>query len=226
VVDEPGPAVLAVLTRAPEAGGKSRLFAGLDLAFDPGLPLALLLDTLEAGAAPGVRRVVVVTPSEAAAALASHLPPDVQVVAQAEGDLGERMAAAMLHLSTRGAGRVVVVGSDLPELSSALVTRAFGVLADHPNRVVVAPSGDGGYCLIGATRVPPLFARIPWGGPRVLERTLEEARGALVPIHLLDPCPDVDTPGDLRRAAVARPGSRTAAWVRRVLGEAWAAADR
>ena len=222
MVDQPGAAVLAVLTRAPAAGGKSRLFAGLGLPPDPALPLALLRDTLEAASVPGVRRVVAVTPPGALGATAAALPRDVEVVAQPDGDLGARMSGVMLHLSTRGAGRVVLIGSDLPEITPAPVARAFTLLSAHPNRVVLGPSADGGYYLIGATRVPPLFAGIPWGGPDVLDRTLAAAAQALVPVHLLDVSPDVDTPDDLRRAARARPGSRTAAWVRARLGPGWA----
>jgi rSAM/selenodomain-associated transferase 1 len=221
VVDVPGQAVLAVLTRAPAEGGKSRLFAGLGMAPDPALLLALLRDTLDAAAVPGVRRMVAVTPPEAAADTATRLPRDVRVVAQPDGDLGARMSGVMLRLSTRGAGRVVLIGSDLPELTMTPVARAFGLLAEHPNRIVLGPARDGGYFLIGATRVPPVFAGVPWGGPEVLARTLAAAREALVPVHLLDSLADVDTPDDLRRAAAARPGSRTAAWVRARLGDGW-----
>jgi len=221
VVDVAGQAVLAVLTRAPGAGGKSRLFAGLGVAPDPALLQALLLDTLDAAAVPGVQRVVAVTPPGAVDEVAAGLPRDVRVVPQPDGDLGGRMAGVMLQLSTRGAGRVVLIGSDLPELTAVPVTRAFELLAEHPNRVVLGPARDGGYFLIGATRVPPVFARIPWGGPDVLARTLAAARDALVPVHLLDTLPDVDSPTDLRRAAAARPSSRTAAWVRAHLGDAW-----
>ena len=224
MVDEPGPPVLAILTRAPAAGGKSRLFAGLGVAPDPALPLALLRDTLDAAAVPGVRRVVAVTPPEAAAATGALLPRDVRVVPQPDGDLGARMSGVMLRLSTHGGARVVLIGSDLPELTLAPVARAFALLAEYPNRVVLGPSGDGGYFLIGATRVPPVFARIPWGGPDVLAATLAAAREALGPVHLLDPCTDVDTPADLRRAATARPNSRTAAGVRARLGAGWAPA--
>jgi hypothetical protein len=63
MVDLAGARVLAVLTRAPSSGGKSRLFASLGIPTDPRLLEALLLDTISGASAPGVRIVIAVTPA-------------------------------------------------------------------------------------------------------------------------------------------------------------------
>ena len=214
MVGESGASVLAVLTRAPSAGGKTRLFAGLGLTPDPALLGALLLDTLEGAATPGVTRVAAVTPPGAVAELEAMLPPEVRVVTQPDGDLGTRMDGVLAGLFAAGAGRVALIGSDLPEITPGLVAGAFAALAEDADRLVLGPSIDGGYYLIAATRVPPVFDGIPWGAATVLEDTLAAAGRARWPVHLLPPEADVDTPDDLRRATAARPASRTAQWVR------------
>ena len=214
MVGESGAAVLAVLTRAPSAGGKTRLFAALGMAPDPALLGALLLDTLDGAAAPGLARVAAVTPRSAVAELEAALPPEVRVMAQSDGDLGARMDGVLAGLFAAGAGHVALVGSDLPEITPGLVTGAFAALAEDPDELVLGPSIDGGYYLIAATRVPPVFDGITWGGATVLEETMAAAARARWRVHLLPFAPDVDTPDDLRRAAAARPTSRTAEWVR------------
>lgn len=214
MVGEPGPAVLAVLTRAPGAGGKSRLFAGLGVPPDARLPEALLLDTLDAAAVPGVVTVAAVTPPEAAADVRGAVPSRVRVVPQPEGDLGARMSGLLAGFLGEGARAAAVIGSDLPELLPAVVTETFTVLARDPAALVLGPALDGGYYLIAVTRVPPVFEGVSWGGDRVLTETRAAAARAGLRVHLLPAVGDVDTPEDLRRAAAARPDSRTAGWLR------------
>jgi len=139
------------------------------------------------------------------------------LIAQGTGDLGARMrrlAAAGL----RDARRVVLIGSDAPTLPAELVAAAFRALARAP--VVLGPSLDGGYYLLGLRApVPDVFTRMPWGGDRVLARTLARLRRAGVTPALLPCWYDVDTGADAallgRHLAVlaacgARPSPRTA----------------
>lgn len=207
--------VVAVLTRAPSSGGKSRLFAALGCAPDPDLLTALLLDTIDGAAAPGARRVVAVTPAWAREEIAAIVPPGVEVIAQPEGDLGERMRATMASLLDEGATAVALVGSDLPELTPALLTDAFAALARDPLALVLGPAADGGYYLVAATHVPDVFAGIEWGTAGVLAQTLDAAEAAGQPVILLDSLEDVDTLDDLRRVRRSGPASRTGRWVGR-----------
>jgi uncharacterized protein len=208
VVVVAAPSVAAILTRAPSAGGKSRLFAALGRPPDPALLEALLLDTLDGADVPGVTRLVAVEPGDACDAVRALLPGGVAVIPQRAGSLGERMAAVMRRGFERGAGAVALLGSDLPDLQPELVARAFAMLAADPASLVIGPAQDGGYYLIAATKVPAVFSGIEWGSDRVLEQTLAAADRCAMPVRLLPSMRDVD---DLA-ALWSSNGRRTAAW--------------
>ena len=217
MVDVANADAVAILTRAPSAGGKSRLFASLGRAPDPELLAALLLDTIDGVTLPGVRVVVSVTPADACdeiVRLVARNPPPVpiQTMPQPEGDLGARMGGTMARLFEDGARAVVLIGSDLPSITPTVVRAAFDRLAHDGNSLVLGPALDGGYYLVAATRVPPVFERIAWGTVDVLAQTCAAAAEAGIRVHLLDPLADVDTPDDLRRV---RTSSRTMEWLRR-----------
>jgi len=201
--------VVAVLTRAPSAGGKTRLFAALGRALDPALLTALLLDTIDGVRASGRPCVVAVDPPEACDEVARLVPDGVRVRPQPGGTLGDRMRGVMAALLDEGAPAVVLVGSDLPDLRGEIVERALAHLADDPASLVLGPAADGGYYLIAATRAPAVFDDIAWGGPDVLTQTIAAARRAGQAVHLLDALRDVDTPEDL----AATRGPRARAWL-------------
>jgi hypothetical protein len=142
------------------------------------------------------------------------VPVRVQVIAQPGGDLGERMRGVLANLFTAGARRVALIGSDLPEITAVPVAAAFAALEDEPARLVLGPSLDGGYYLIAATTLPPVFEGISWGRATVLQDTMAAAKKAGLRVHLLPPVADVDTSDDLQRAAVSGLAPRTTRWVR------------
>jgi len=206
--------VVAVLTRAPSAGGKSRLFAALGGAADPALLTALLLDTLDHLRAAPVRLVVAVEPVSALDDVRALVPPGVAVVAQRDGTLGDRMRGAMRDCFAAGASRVVLVGSDLPALVPDVVGDALARLAVDPGALVLGPARDGGYYLIAATRVPDVFDGIDWSTERVLEQTCRAAAAAGLRVALVAPLADVDTADDLQALVDRGDGRspRTVAW--------------
>jgi len=139
---------------------------------------------------------------------------------QGAGDLGARMERVAAVALTR-ASRVVLVGSDTPTLSAERVEQALRWL--RRGHVVLGPSLDGGYYLLGLRApLPGIFRRMPWGSERVLARTLARLRTEGVSYHLL-PCGyDIDTPADvavLRRhlAVMATLGQSPCPRTRRVL---------
>lgn len=211
MVDLADAAVVAILTRAPSSGGKSRLFQSLGCPPDAALAAALLADTAEAVAAPGIRRVAFAEPPGACDEVRA-LIPDVDVLPQQGTTLGERMAAAFRIAFDRGARAVALVGSDLPDLPTQVVTEAFAALTRDPSSVVLGPAADGGYYLVGATMVPPLFDGIEWGTASVLEQTTALARRRGVRLHLLPVVSDVDTKDDLFRVKAPR----TREWVNKL----------
>lgn len=212
MVDAADAPVLAVLTRAPSSGGKTRLFASLGLPPDPSLLAALLLDTLDGAAVPGVRRVVAVTPASACDEV-RDIVGDVEVMAQSDGDLGERMRATMTALFARGAPAVALIGSDVPHITAATIAEACALVVRDPAALVLGPAADGGYYLIAAQRVPDVFSGIEWGSDRVLAQTERAAAAHRFRVHHLATRADVDTADDLRRAASSGRAPRTAAWL-------------
>jgi rSAM/selenodomain-associated transferase 2/rSAM/selenodomain-associated transferase 1 len=130
-----------------------------------------------------------------------ELPPELssgaRVIAQADGHLGERLAAATAEVWGRHGGPLFVVGVDT-RLTRAHVEEALDALATGRD-VVLGPALDGGYYLVASARpVPELFGIPPtgWGGPDVLEHSLAAAREAGLETCLLEPERDLDTPAD------------------------------
>lgn len=119
-----------------------------------------------------------------------------RVVPQVGDDLGAKLQHIFDAEFARGARSVCAVGSDSPTLPRHLIDHAFRALAWE--RVVLGPSFDGGYWLVGAQRPPPdLFSNIPWSTPRVLNRTLAELRSQEVTPYLLPFWYDLDEAADL-----------------------------
>jgi rSAM/selenodomain-associated transferase 1 len=124
------------------------------------------------------------------------LGSDIPFFHQGGGDLGARMARAFQEAFQAGMGRVTLVGTDCPGLTGRLIQKSFAVLK-HSD-VVLGPADDGGYYLIGLRRViPQLFAEIPWGTDRVLQKTLRVAEAHQLQLSLLETLADVDRPEDL-----------------------------
>ena len=226
MVDLRAAPVVAVLTRAPGSGGKTRLFASLGIPHDPALAAALLLDTLEGISSPGIRRIVAVTPASACddvrrliAEAAGESPEsnpfsDIAVMAQPDGDLGARMHGTMAALFARGAAVVALIGSDVPHVMPSAIAEACGLAARAADSLVLGPAADGGYYLIAAQRVPQVFTGIEWGSDRVLADTERAAARAGLTVRRIETMRDVDNAADL--AAAVRDGHavRTTRWLR------------
>lgn len=120
---------------------------------------------------------------------------------QGEGDIGLRMGRALEDGFADGGGKVVIIGSDIPDITGDILQRAFAGLANHD--LALGPAGDGGYYLIGLRKSafsqanPLLFKDIPWGSAGVLSQTLAAAKKLGLGYFLLDTLYDVDRPEDL-----------------------------
>lgn len=112
-------------------------------------------------------------------------------------DLGERMRHAAQECFDEGAGRVLLVGGDVPALSAELLEQAITAL-DGGSEVVFIPAQDGGYVLLGLRRmIPELFVGPEWGGERVLAQSLEILSKLGLRAECLETLWDVDVPADL-----------------------------
>lgn len=136
-----------------------------------------------------------VTPDEAVDEVRLWLRPGWQTIPQGGGSLDARIIRAFDEAFAAGARRVVVIGSDCPEVSSGDIEEAWRLLGQHD--VVLGPATDGGYWAIGlAAPHPELFADIPWSTPRVFGATLERIRAAGLRHACLRPLGDIDTAAD------------------------------
>ena len=120
----------------------------------------------------------------------------VRLIDQMGDDLGERMEHALADMFRIGYQRSILVGTDLPALPASVYEDAFGLLTRHD--LVLGPSLDGGYYLIGLSRTAPeLFRQIPWSTPDVLTLTQTKAHALGLSVALLEPQRDVDTIDDV-----------------------------
>ncbi len=130
--------------------------------------------------------------------------------AQADGDLGARLSAAFDRAFCSGAKKVVVIGSDCPDLEPELLRLAYTMLDDSP--VVIGPARDGGYYLVGLRApMPHLFTMMEWSRPDVLERTLERLRLRGDGYGLLPERSDIDNFDDLKALASRLAAGKTRA---------------
>jgi uncharacterized protein len=194
----PARAVL-VFVREPVAGRvKTRLAAEVGPVAALRVYRALAEQAVAAARDSGAEVRVHCTPpdEDARRRVAAWLGGGVAYLPQAPGGLGERMRAAFAEAFAAGHARVVVIGSDLPEMSPAVLAEAFAALETHP--AVVGPALDGGYYLLGMREmVDGVFDGIDWSTPAVLAQTLARFRAAGVEPARLAVRRDVDRAADL-----------------------------
>lgn len=188
----PGGPRLLVFVKAPRPGlVKTRLVPSLGAAGAASAYAALvdvLLTRLET-----LRDVELwFTPPDGLDGIRPWLRPGWGAQAQREGDLGDRLHHAFATAFAQGATRVLVIGSDCPEVAVPDIRTAWTRLETAD--VVLGPAADGGYWLIGLRRPQPeLFRDIPWSTSDVLARTLERVAGQELRPALLRELRDVDT---------------------------------
>lgn len=148
--------------------------------------------------------VIAYDPPERGAEIKQWIPGPFKYVAQEGENLGERLKKVVNAAFLDGAERVIVIGSDCPGLDSLTVNRAFWALLKKD--VVIGPSEDGGYYLIGFNqeRYAALLDDIPWSTSQVLQHTLDKSKEVGVSTELLSEKFDVDTVDDLRRMSQAK----------------------
>ena len=138
---------------------------------------------------------------------------------QSQGDLGAKMRDAFARSYADGAQRVIIIGSDVPTLPEAVLNAAIDGLRDA--EMVIGPTLDGGYYLIGFTvdawsRATELFQDMPWSSQTVFRSTVDLAARQGLDMRVLPGWYDVDTVDDVRQALLdAPPDSHLARWAAR-----------
>jgi rSAM/selenodomain-associated transferase 1 len=204
---------VAIMAKAPRAGGvKTRLCPPLLAADAAALYRCFLLDKIAAvRALSGARPVVAYTPDEAQAEFAA-LAPDFTLVPQRGPDLGARLQATLAGLLAAGHLGAIAVDSDTPTLPREFLQQAVDCLTHPGPDVVLGPTEDGGYYLIGVRAAHrTLFDGVPWSTSAVLEITLRRAAAAGLKAVCTPAWFDVDTPDDLRRLQKMLDGDPSAA---------------
>lgn len=111
-------------------------------------------------------------------------------------DLGERMKNAFLNGFKEGYKNIIVIGSDLPNISNEIIESGFGKLESYD--VVFGPADDGGYYLLGmSSMTSSIFDNKPWSQSTLLDVTLQELTAQQKSVSLLSPLNDIDTFEDL-----------------------------
>ncbi len=128
---------------------------------------------------------------------AFSVPENINVKLQSGFNLGQRMQHAVTE-ELKTFNRAVIVGSDCLDMTADYITDAFSRM-NSQREIVLGPATDGGYVLIGMSKVhSTLFNNIAWGTSHVLEQTLKNAAAANITAHLLPPLVDVDCVQDLQ----------------------------
>ncbi|HVI09231.1 MAG TPA: TIGR04282 family arsenosugar biosynthesis glycosyltransferase [Candidatus Binatia bacterium] len=213
-----GDRVLVIMAKAPRVGEvKTRLASGLSPEVVTGFYRCLLEDTLALTRSLKGVKVAIMCPDSDVKELSQLAGHEASVVAQN----GKGLAAGLVSVFARfaeGNRLTIAFNSDSPHLPPAVLENAFETLGSHD--VVVGPTHDGGYYLVGAkSSYPSLFANDGMGTSTALERLLFRARTLELSVGFAEPFYDIDVPGDLTRLAAelllapAR-APRTAAWLR------------
>jgi rSAM/selenodomain-associated transferase 1 len=213
--------VLVIMAKAPRLGAvKTRLTPSLSPETVTAFYCCLLDDTLALARSLKVAdvEVAIMCPDSDVNELAQLAGREVSVVAQKGDGLAAGLTSVFAHFAKGQRQRVIAFNSDSPHLPGSVLAGAFETLASHD--VVIGPTHDGGYYLVGAKAFhPALFAGDGMGTSSALERLLSRARDLQLSVGLAVPFYDIDVADDLTRLAEElrlepAKAPRTAAWLR------------
>ena len=211
--------VLVIMAKAPRPGAvKTRLAPSLSPAAVTAFYRCLLGDTLALARSLGDVEVALMCPDTDVNELAQLAGEGASVVAQKGEGLAAGLTSVFAHFAEGHQRRVIAFNSDSPHLPRSVLEAAFETLAAH--EVVVGPTHDGGYYLVGAKASrPTLFANDGMGTSSALERLLARARVLELSVGFADPFYDIDEADDLTRLAeelrlAPARAPRTAAWLK------------
>lgn len=196
---------IAIVCKTPANGrGKSRLWPLLGQIRTAQLSACFIRDvaeTLTALPATLSRQCYALfSPAGTEAALRELLTPDWELIPREADDVGQVLELSLKALLQAGHDSVIFMNSDSPSLPAVLVEEAITALRADGDRVVLGPSLDGGYYLIGLKGFhPTLFRNMAWSTPAVFTTTCARATQMGLPVHVLHEWYDVDEAQDFHR---------------------------
>jgi uncharacterized protein len=211
--------VLVIMAKAPKLGAvKTRLASSFSSEAVIAFYRCLLDDTLALARTLHGVEAAVMCPESDVKELKQLAGEQVRVVAQKGEGLAAGLTSVFAHFAAEHQRRIIAFNSDSPHLPGAVLENAFETLVTHD--IVVGPTHDGGYYLVGAKAAyPTLFASDGMGTSTAYERLLYRVRTLGLSVGFADTFYDVDVSDDLNRlaeelsVAPAR-APRTAAWLK------------
>jgi rSAM/selenodomain-associated transferase 1 len=211
--------VLVIMAKAPRPGAvKTRLTTSLSAEAVTDFYCCLLEDTLALARSLGDMEVAIMCPVADVNELAQLVGGKESIVAQKGEGLAAGLTSVFAHFAEGQQRRTIAFNSDSPHLPRSVLEGAFATLAAHD--VVVGPTHDGGYYLVGAKAShPTLFDGDGMGTKSALEALLARARGLQLSVGFTDPFYDIDVEADLTRLAAELRlapdrAPRTAVWLK------------
>jgi uncharacterized protein len=211
--------VLVIMAKAPRPGAvKTRLVRSLSPDAVTEFYLCLLEDTLALAQSLRDVDVAIMCPEADISEVAQLARSAANVVAQTGVGLAAGLTSVFAHFSRGTHRRIIAFNSDSPHLPRSVLESAFETLASHD--VVVGPTHDGGYYLVGAkTGYPTLFASDGMGTNSALDRLLSRVRELNLAVGFAEAFYDIDVADDLTRLAMElrlapERAPRTAQWLK------------
>ena len=208
---------LVIMAKAPKPGAvKTRLSQSLPASATAALYRCLLEDTVALAKSLSGVEVAVMCRRSDQEDLAGLLGHSTQIVAQNGEGLAAGLTSVFRHFIQAGRQQVIAFNSDSPHLPASVLGRAFEILTEHD--VVVGPTHDGGYYLVGAKAShSSLFEGDGMGTRSALDRLLARTRDLELSTGFTAPFYDIDVADDLLRLArelqlAPAKAPRTAAW--------------
>jgi uncharacterized protein len=192
---------LVIMAKAPRPGKvKTRLARSLPVSAVTALYRCFLDDTLSLARSLHGVKVAVMCPAADREDLVRIVGGAVPVVPQVGNGLAAALCSVFTHFYGAGSSRIVAFNSDTPHLPATILQAAFRLLDECD--VVVGPTHDGGYYLVGAKMShPDLFSTDTMGTANALQALLVKARALALSVRFTDPFYDIDEAADLSRLA-------------------------
>lgn len=191
---------VVMFVKYPEKGEvKSRLTKYLDEDFVVNLYKNFVVDLLETLEKGDYKFKIAFYPIEKRFKIIQQFGNGYSYLPQIGADLGGKMKNAFSQCFSEGFRKVMIIGSDSPDLTNQIIEEAFNSLENHD--VVIGPSLDGGYYLIGfkkETFYPEVFKGISWSTETVFENTMKILSKKGYEVCVLPKWRDVDRPEDLK----------------------------
>lgn len=196
---------IIVFTRVPESGyGKTRMAPLLSEEQRCELQTACIKDVVATAKGTGKEVLLFCTPFSKAEKLANIVGEDIPLLPQTGNDLGEKMKNAFQDAFAMGHSPCILIGTDIPEITAELLESALAALQEAD--VVLTPTEDGGYCLVGMREMAEsAFEKIEYGTRSVFETTKLTIESSGKTVKATASCHDLDTPDDLKAFASLGP---------------------